>query len=163
VRHYRLGAHTKSDLKVHLVFVPKYSKAVLTGEVAIRVRGLLRRSSIPGRAAEKARNSALVLVSETTMRELADVLAQPKFDHYVTLDERMQFIRLVVSTAEFVPIIHQVRECRDPRDDKFLEVALNGRADVIVTGHADLLAMHPWRGVQILSPGYCFQSVATIR
>jgi REP-associated tyrosine transposase len=42
VRHYRLGAHTKTDLKVHLVWVPKYRKAVLTGEVAVRVRDLLR-------------------------------------------------------------------------------------------------------------------------
>jgi len=42
VRHYRLGAHTKTDLKVHLVWVPKYRKAVLVGEVAIRVRDLLR-------------------------------------------------------------------------------------------------------------------------
>ena len=42
MRHYRLGAHTKSDLKVHLVWVPKYRKAVLSGEVAIRVRDLLR-------------------------------------------------------------------------------------------------------------------------
>lgn len=43
MRHYRLGAHTKSDLKVHLVWVPKYRKKVLTGPVAIRVRDLLRR------------------------------------------------------------------------------------------------------------------------
>jgi putative transposase len=42
VRHYRLGAHTKSDLKVHLVWIPKYRKQVLTGEVAIRVRDLIR-------------------------------------------------------------------------------------------------------------------------
>jgi len=42
VRHYRLGAHTKSDLKVHLVWIPKYRKPVLTGEVAIRVRDLIR-------------------------------------------------------------------------------------------------------------------------
>jgi putative transposase len=42
VRHYRLGAHTKTDLKVHLVWIPKYRKEVLTGEVAIRVRDLLR-------------------------------------------------------------------------------------------------------------------------
>ena len=42
MRRYRLGAHTKSDLKVHLVWVPKYSKAVLTGEVALRVRDILR-------------------------------------------------------------------------------------------------------------------------
>jgi putative transposase len=44
-RHDRLGAHTKSDLKVHLVWVPKYRKAVLTGEVALRVRDLLRHSA----------------------------------------------------------------------------------------------------------------------
>ena len=42
MRHYRLGAHTKSDLKVHLVWIPKYRKPVLTGEVAIRVRDLIR-------------------------------------------------------------------------------------------------------------------------
>jgi putative transposase len=42
VRHYRLGAHTKSDLKVHVVWVPKYRKAVLTGEVALRVREVIR-------------------------------------------------------------------------------------------------------------------------
>ena len=43
MRHYRLGAHTKTDLKVHIVWIPKYRKAVLTGEVALRVRDLLRR------------------------------------------------------------------------------------------------------------------------
>ena len=42
MRHYRLGAHTKSDLKVHLVWIPKYRKSVLIGEVAVRVRDLLR-------------------------------------------------------------------------------------------------------------------------
>jgi len=42
VRHYRLGAHTKSDLKVHVVWIPKYRKAVLTGDVALRVRELIR-------------------------------------------------------------------------------------------------------------------------
>ena len=42
MRHYRLGAHTKSDLKVHVVWVPKYRKAVLTGEVALRVREVIR-------------------------------------------------------------------------------------------------------------------------
>ena len=42
MRHYRLGAHTKSDLKVRLVWIPKYRKAVLTGELAIRVRDQLR-------------------------------------------------------------------------------------------------------------------------
>lgn len=116
------------------------------------VSGLLRRPSVRGRAAEKARHNAVLLVSQATMRELADVLAEEKFDRYLTVNERAQFIRLIASIAEFVPIIHPVRECRDPEDDKFLEVARNGRADVIITGDGDLLAMNPWRGIPILSP-----------
>lgn len=116
------------------------------------VSRLLRFDSVPGRAAEKAIHHAVLLVSQPTMNELAEVLAQPKFDRYVTVKQRLQFIRLIAHTAKFVPIIHSIRECRDPKDDKFLEVALNGRADVIVTGDADLLAMHPWRGIQIQPP-----------
>lgn len=51
-----------------------------------------------------------------------------------------------------VAITHRVQVCRDPCDDKFLHVALNGEAEAIVTGDADLLALHPFHGVQILSP-----------
>ena len=42
MRHYRLGAHTKSDLKVHVVWIPKYRKPVLTGDLALRVRDMIR-------------------------------------------------------------------------------------------------------------------------
>ena len=42
MRRYRHGAHTKTDLKVHLVWIPKYRKPVLTGDIAIRVRDLIR-------------------------------------------------------------------------------------------------------------------------
>jgi len=116
------------------------------------VSGLLRFSSVPGRAAGHAMDNAVLLVSEATIREMADVLAQEKFDRYVSVEQRIQFLHLIASKAEFVSIIHPIRECRDPKDDKFLEVALNGRADLIITGDADLLAMHPWRGVVISSP-----------
>ena len=116
------------------------------------VSQLLRLSSVPGQAAGEAMDTGVVLVSAATLNELADVLAQAKFDRYASLEQRIQFIRLIANTAEFVPIIHPVRECRDPKDDKFLEVALNGRADVIITGDTDLLAMNPWREIAILSP-----------
>jgi len=86
------------------------------------------------------------------MTELAQVLSRPKFDHYVSLEERMLFIAELGRRADFVPIISVVRQCRDPKDDKFLEVALNGRADVIITGDADLLMIHRWREITILSP-----------
>ncbi|MGD0268080.1 MAG: putative toxin-antitoxin system toxin component, PIN family [Candidatus Sulfotelmatobacter sp.] len=116
------------------------------------VSRLLRFDSVPGRAAEKAIHQAVLLVSQPTMSELADVLAQAKFDRYVSIEQRLQFIRLIAHTAHFVPIVHPIRECRDPKDDKFLDVALNGRADVIVTGDVDLLRMHQWREIAILTP-----------
>jgi putative PIN family toxin of toxin-antitoxin system len=89
------------------------------------------------------------------MSELAEVLSRSKFDSFVSRADRELFLAQIESAAEFVPIIQLVRACRDPKDDKFLEVALNGRADMIITGDADLLEMHPWRGLAILSPaGY---------
>jgi predicted nucleic acid-binding protein len=51
-----------------------------------------------------------------------------------------------------VTILSPVRACRDPRDDKFLEVAVHGRADAIVTGDRDLLDLNPFRGIAILTP-----------
>ena len=42
--------------------------------------------------------------------------------------------------------------CRDPTDDKFLELAANGHADLILTGDKDLLVLNPFRGIQIVGP-----------
>ena len=42
MRKYKVGAHTKYDLKVHLIWIPKYRKRVLMGMVAIRARDILR-------------------------------------------------------------------------------------------------------------------------
>ncbi len=117
------------------------------------VSRLLLPTSVPGQAVRKAVDNGILLVSEATMNELADVLARPKFDRYITLEDRQQFLRLLGRLADFVPIVYPVHACRDPRDDKFLEVALNGKAELILTGDADLLALHPWQGVAILSPG----------
>jgi putative PIN family toxin of toxin-antitoxin system len=50
-----------------------------------------------------------------------------------------------------MPMVYPVRQCRDPKDDKFLETALNGKADLILTGDSDLLTLHPWQGIAILS------------
>ncbi len=113
---------------------------------------LLLPASVPGRAVRRAVDAGVLLVSEATMNELADVLARPKFDRYVSLEDRQQFLRLIGRMAQFVTSGYTVQECRDPKDDKFLDVALNGRADLILSGNADLLRLNPWRGIGILSP-----------
>ena len=121
-------------------------------DTSVLVSRLLLPDSVPGQAARTAVDRGTVLMSEATVEELADVLSRPKFDRYVTVEERIRFLRLLGHVAEPVPIVHTVRACRDPRDDKFLELAVNGEADVIVTGDADLLALDPFRGLPILTP-----------
>jgi putative PIN family toxin of toxin-antitoxin system len=118
----------------------------------VLVSRLLLPQSTPAQAVRKARGDGRLLVSEATMYELAEVLARPKLDLYINLKDRRQFLRQLGRVAEFVPIVQLVRECRDAKDDKFLEVALNGSADLIITGDADLLALHPWRRLAILTP-----------
>ncbi len=113
---------------------------------------LLLPPSVPGQAVRQAVDHGTLLVSEATMNELADVLARPKFDRYISLEDRQKFLRLLGRVAEFVASVYTVRECRDPKDDKFLEVALSGKAGLILTGDADLLTLNPWRGIAIVSP-----------
>jgi putative PIN family toxin of toxin-antitoxin system len=113
---------------------------------------LLLPRSVPGNAVRKATNTGQVLISEATLAEVADVLARPKFAPYVTVQDRQQFIRLLGRVAEMVPITHSIRACRDPKDDKFLELAVNGGANVMVTGDKDLLALNPFRKIAIITP-----------
>jgi len=118
----------------------------------VLVSRLLLPRSLPADAVQKAMRAGRLLVSEATMEEIVNVLSRPRLDWYVSLTNRRQFIRLLGRKVTMVPIIQVVRECRDPKDDKFLELALNGRADLIITGDADLLVLNPWRGIEIVTP-----------
>jgi putative PIN family toxin of toxin-antitoxin system len=70
----------------------------------------------------------------------------------VELTIREALFREYQQNCEFVHIPSPIRACRDPRDDKFLELAVHGRADILITGDADLLALHPFQGIAILTP-----------
>lgn len=113
---------------------------------------LLRPPSLPGQAMRRAVDQGTLLMSAATMEELAQVLARPKFDPYVSIDERQRFLLLLGRIVEMVPILHRLQACRDPADDKFLEVAVNGEADLLLSGDRDLLDLHPFRGINILTP-----------
>jgi putative PIN family toxin of toxin-antitoxin system len=130
--------------------MPAGEKVVV--DTNVLVSRLILPHSIPAQAIRRAELEALLLVSDATMYELSDALSRSKLDRYISLEDRRQFLRELGSIVEFIPVIRIVRECRDPEDDKFLEVALNGEADLIITGDADLLAMHPWREIAILTP-----------
>ena len=113
---------------------------------------LLLPQSVAGRAVRRLLELAQPLVSESTLEELAKTLSRDKFDRYVTLADRQEFFQKFARVAEWVEVTTIVRECRDPRDDQFLELAIDGGANLIVSGDADLLALSPFRTVVILAP-----------
>jgi putative PIN family toxin of toxin-antitoxin system len=123
----------------------------------VYVSFFIRSNSGAGRAVTKAWQQATTLVSLETWRELRLVLSRPRFARYVRPGLLNPFLSQVWKVAEQIPILSSIRACRDPKDDKFLEVAVHGRADAIVTGDKDLLALHPFRGIAILTPAEYLQ------
>ncbi len=124
----------------------------IVADTNLLVSRLLLPQSLPAKAVCKAVDEGQLLVSDATLGELADVLSRAKFDPYVSLEDRQDFIRVLNRVAERIIVTAPIKACRDPKDDKFLEVALNGEANLILTGDRDLLALHPFRGIDILSP-----------
>jgi putative PIN family toxin of toxin-antitoxin system len=118
----------------------------------VLISRLLIPGSVAGRAVSRLLHNAQVLVSEATLSELAQTLCREKFNPYVTLEDRQEFFGLYARIAEWVPVTTIVRICRDPTDDKFLELAVDGAATLLITGDRDLLALSPFRSIAILTP-----------
>lgn len=118
----------------------------------VLVSALLFTQSTAGQALLRALDRGNILVSLASLQELRVVLNRPKFDRYVTREDRDLFLAALVRESVLVDITETVRVCRDPRDDYVVELAVSGRATCIVTGDADLLVLHPFRGIPILTP-----------
>jgi putative PIN family toxin of toxin-antitoxin system len=116
------------------------------------VSGLLFSDSAPGRAFLQALETGRILLSWVVLRELNEVLSRPKFDPYLLPAERQRFLGSLLREAILVDVTDELRVCRDPKDDKFLDLAVAGKAACIVTGDADLLALHPFREIPIVTP-----------
>jgi putative PIN family toxin of toxin-antitoxin system len=116
------------------------------------VSGLLLPDSKPRSAFDRALDKGKILVSIPVLVELEAVLSRRKFGKYLYDEERKEFLAALVREAGVVDITERITVCRDPRDDKFLELVVSGRADCLITGDTDLLALHPFRDIAILRP-----------
>ncbi|MBL8443655.1 MAG: putative toxin-antitoxin system toxin component, PIN family, partial [Zoogloeaceae bacterium] len=103
----------------------------------VLISRLLAPNGLAAKAVDHALERGILLLSEDTLAELVAVLGRAKFDTYVSRSDRQRFIALLGGVARIVPVIQKIRACRDPKDDKFLDVALCGGARAIVTGDQD--------------------------
>jgi putative PIN family toxin of toxin-antitoxin system len=128
----------------------KLERVVLDTNIVLS--GILFKTSSPMLAMVRAFERGTVLSSSATRNELREVVQRNKFDRYISLRQRIEDIEDVLEEMEPVTIREKLQVCIDPKDDKFLELAVNGNADVIITGDDHLLRLHPFRGIAIFKP-----------
>jgi uncharacterized protein len=116
------------------------------------VSAVLLPSSVPRRAFDIACAKGCILLSQSILTELDDVLRRPKLNKYVTEQERLQFLVALLHECELVNVSETISDCRDPKDNRYLELAIDGKASCIVSGDSDLLEMTPYRGIGVLKP-----------
>ncbi|MDQ3683007.1 MAG: putative toxin-antitoxin system toxin component, PIN family [Bacteroidota bacterium] len=102
-------------------------------------------------AYDKARQSGKISASLETYNEFCNVLVRPKFDKYISLGTRLGIINDLKELLVFKEISESINVCRDPKDNKFLELAVAAKASCIITGDDDLLILHPFREIPILN------------
>jgi len=124
----------------------------LVVDTNVLVSSALFPESTPGKVFDHVQLVDTLLFSEPTFEELREVLNRPKFERYLDGVRRDRFLSRLREAGSFVDIRRTVQVCRDAKDDKFLDVAINGRADLIVTGDVDLLVLHPFEDIEIISP-----------
>lgn len=95
-----------------------------------------------------------LVTSPALLVEVADVLARPRLQKYVTLEEADEFVaELMKETTFVVDPVDLERVCRDPDDDYLVALARATRADVLVTGDDDLLSLDADNlGVDVITP-----------
>lgn len=121
-------------------------------DTGVAVSAVLLPRSVPRQAFDAAAARGKLLVSEATVAELDEVLRRPKFNKYVPEEKRLEFLAALVRVGKLVEVTEVVTACRDAKDNKFLELAVSGRAGQILSGDDDLLALHPFRGIAVLTP-----------
>ncbi len=117
----------------------------------VLISAFLFSQSKPRQALNQAQDIGVLIFSGSVFSELKEVLYRPKFDRYLTKERRQELLEDLTQTTQFIDVTEQISECRDPKDNKYLELAVSGQAECIVTGDDDLLVLNPWRGIEILT------------
>ena len=130
----------------------------LVVDTNVFVSAALTESSWPGHTILLIGRYGGLLKSAATEQELLDVLQRPRFAPKIA-PVFLDGVHRILAAAELIAIIERLTLCRDPADDKFLELAVNGSADLIISGDGDLLAMGSVRDIPIVTPAAFVRAV----
>ncbi|MBS1745240.1 MAG: putative toxin-antitoxin system toxin component, PIN family [Bacteroidetes bacterium] len=111
----------------------------------------LLQHSISRLAFDRARTLGIIVSSAETFLEFKTTFIRTKFDKYISLHARLDTLREFEEETLMLPIKTAVTACRDPNNNKFLELAVAANASCIITGDRDLLILHPFQNIPILN------------
>lgn len=112
----------------------------------------LKVDSVPERALLHAEEADVFALSAVVEAEITEVLNRPKFADAIPRERRERVLEILRGAAVWFEPALRITDCRDPKDNKYLELALAAGAETIVSSDDDLLVLHPWRGIHILRP-----------
>ena len=92
-----------------------------------------------------------ILFSDEVYFEISEVLKRPKFKKYFPDREPDNLLIQIAAVAQHVKTSEKITACRDPKDNMYLELAVAGKADCIISGDKALRDLHPFRGIPIIS------------
>ena len=124
-------------------------------DTGVLVSALIRRQGTTGEVLRALRDGRFTAVYSTDILvEIIDVLGRPalRLKYHIEPDDISVVINLIRLRGDLMVTVQKVTACRDPKDNKFLEAALEAGADCIVSGDADLLDLTPFENIPILRP-----------
>ncbi|MCW3109857.1 MAG: Nucleotide binding protein PINc [Segetibacter sp.] len=116
------------------------------------ISAVILKASVTAKAFNIAVSNFRIIYSFATLLEFQNVLFREKFDKYISYKDRIDFLNYFLIHFFEVQVTCSITACRDTKDNKFLELAVDGNAEYILTGDKDLLALHPFRNISIITP-----------
>jgi uncharacterized protein len=92
-----------------------------------------------------------IIHSEETFIELTKTLDKPRLQKFLNPQDKIDFIANFLLLSKPCIVTEKITKCRDPKDNMFLELAVSAKADAIITRDGDLLSLHPFRDIQIIT------------
>lgn len=108
-------------------------------------------NSTNAKAFDKAIKIGTVAISEAIITEYTEVLYRKKLDKYLNDRKRKLAIKFLEKNSVFFNPTETIHDCRDKKDNMFLELAVACKASCIVSGDPDLLVLNPFREIPILN------------
>lgn len=98
-----------------------------------------------------SRRETTLVLSKEILNEFSKVMRRKKFAEYAKEEQVERYIEDIESIAELTELKSHIKVVKDPKDNIVISTAIDGEADIIVSGDHHLLSLKEFRGIKILS------------